>query len=85
VTSNSSRVAIPCDATVGRFRLDYKQVLAPALWPEQAKPDPKDSISISEARVGVGAQDDLKLMAKDEILESEVTTRPQAGEQGAEK
>ena len=48
----------------------------PALWPEQANPDPKDSISISEARVRVGAQDDVKLMAKDEILETEVTTRP---------
>jgi hypothetical protein len=31
---------------------------------------------MSEARVGVGAQDDVKLMPKDEILESEVTTRP---------
>jgi hypothetical protein len=58
------------------FGLDYQQVLAPALWPEQANPDPKDSISISEARVGVGAQDDVKLMAKDEILKSEVTRRP---------
>jgi len=27
----------------------------------------------------------VKLMAKDEILESEVTTRPKAGEEGAEK
>jgi hypothetical protein len=51
-------------------------MLAPSLWPEHANPDQKDSISISEARVGVGAQDDVKLMAKDEILESEVTTRP---------
>jgi hypothetical protein len=58
------------------FGLDDKQVLAPALWPEQANPDPKDSISIAEARVGVGAQDDVELMAKDEILEIEVTTRP---------
>jgi hypothetical protein len=56
--------------------LDYKEVLAPALWPKQANPDPKDSISIAEARVGVGAQDDVELMAKDEILESEVMTRP---------
>jgi hypothetical protein len=58
------------------FGLGYKQMLAPALWPEQVNPDPKDPISISEARVGVGAQDDVKLMAKDKILESEVTTRP---------
>jgi hypothetical protein len=67
------------------LRLNYQQVFAPALWPEQANPRPKDSISISEARVGVGAQDDVKLMAKDEILESEVTTRPWAGEESAEK
>jgi len=57
------------------FGLDYQQMLAAALWPEHANPDPKDSISISEARVGVSAQDDVELMAKDEILESEVTTR----------
>jgi len=31
------------------------------------------------------AQDEVKLMAKDEILESEVTTRPQAGQEGADK
>ena len=46
--------------------LDYKEVLAPAPWPKQANPDPKDSISISEAMeamVGVGAQDDVELMA----------------------
>jgi hypothetical protein len=66
------------------FGLDYKQVLAPALWPEKTNPDPKDSISMSEARAGVGAQDDVKLMAKDEILESEVTARPKAGEESAE-
>ena len=59
-------------------------MLAPALWPEHTNPDPKDSISISEARVGVGAQDDVELMAKDKVLESEVTTRPEAGEEGAE-
>ena len=67
------------------FGLDYKQLLAPALWPEKANPDPKDSISISEARVGVGAKGDTKLMAKDEILEIEVATSPEAGEEGAEK
>jgi hypothetical protein len=50
-----------------------------------ANPDPKDSVTISKARFGVGAKGDLKLMAKDEILESEVTTRPEAGEEGAEK
>jgi hypothetical protein len=46
---------------------------------------PYNAISMSEGRIGVGAQDDVKLMAKDEILESEVTTRPQAGEESAEK
>jgi hypothetical protein len=50
--------------------LDGQQMLAPSLWPEQANPDPKDSISISEPRVAVGAKGDVKLMTKDEILES---------------
>ena len=58
------------------FGLDHKQVLAPAPCPEKANPDRKDSISIPEAGVRVGAQGDVKLMAKDEILESDVTTRP---------
>jgi hypothetical protein len=58
------------------FGLDYRQMLAPSVWPEHANPDPKDSISISEPRVPVGAKGDVKLMAKDEILESDITTRP---------
>ena len=41
------------------FGLDYKQVLAPAVWPEKANPDPKGSITIPETRVGIGAQGDV--------------------------
>ena len=68
-----------------RFGLDHQQVMAPAVWPKTANPDPKDSISIPETGVRVGAKGNVKLMAKDEILESEGTTRPQAAEEGAEK
>jgi hypothetical protein len=45
--------------------LDDRQVLAPPLRPEKANPDPKHSILISDPGVGVGAQDDVELMAKD--------------------
>ena len=50
------------------FGLDHKQVLAPAPCPEKANPDRKDSISIPEAGVRVGAQGDVTLVAKDEFL-----------------
>jgi hypothetical protein len=67
------------------FGLDDKQVLAPALWPEKANPDPKDSISISEASVGVGAQDDVELMAKDQVFESQVASRSEQTDEAAEE
>jgi hypothetical protein len=56
--------------------LNQEEVVTPAPWPEPANPDPKDSISISEPWVPVGAKCDVKLMAKDEILEGDITTRP---------
>jgi len=64
--------------------LDYQQMLAPALWPEHANPDPKDPISISKARVGVGAQDDVELMAKEQVLKSQVASRSEQADEAAE-
>jgi len=85
VTSNSSTAATLSGATEGRFRVGLPAEVGAISWPEHANPDPKDSISISEPRVPVGAKGDVKLMAKDEILTSDVTTRPSASTQGAKK
>ena len=48
---------------------------SPAFRPEAAKPDPEDSIRSPEARVRVGAQRDLELMPKDQVLEREIPPR----------
>ena len=39
------------------------------------EPDPKDPVGLPEARTGLGPEDDLKLVAKGEVLEGEVTVR----------
>ena len=46
---------------------------------------PKDSISISKARVGVGSQDDVELMAKEQVLKSQVASRSEQGDEAAEE
>jgi len=46
-----------------RLRLHQTQVLAPTLRPEAVKPDPQDSIRSPEARMRIGSQRDLELMA----------------------
>jgi hypothetical protein len=67
------------------FGLNQEEVLAPAFWPEDANPDPQNAIPVLESRSGVGAKGDVKLMTKNEILESDVMTGPYAGDEGAEK
>ncbi len=47
----------------------------PTVRPETAKPDPEDSIRRPEARMRVGAQRDLELMAEDQVLEREIPAR----------
>jgi hypothetical protein len=37
------------------------------------EPDPKDPVGLPEARTGMGPEDDLKLVAKGEVLQGEVT------------
>jgi hypothetical protein len=39
------------------------------------EPDPEDAIGVAEARTGMGPEDDLKLVAKCEVLQGEVTVR----------
>jgi hypothetical protein len=39
------------------------------------EPDPKDPVGLPEARTGMDPEDDLKLVAKGEVLEGEVTVR----------
>jgi hypothetical protein len=67
------------------FRSPFAALQAPALWPEHANPDPKDPIPILEAGVGVGAQDDVELMAKEQVLKSQVASRSEQGDEAAEE
>jgi hypothetical protein len=39
------------------------------------EPDPEDAVGLPEARTGMDPEDDLKLVAKGEVLEGEVTVR----------
>jgi hypothetical protein len=39
------------------------------------EPDPDNAVGLAEARTGIGPEDDLKLVAKCEVLEGEVTVR----------
>ncbi len=64
-------------------RLDDSEVVPPASRPEAAKPNPEDSIMTTEARIWVGAQRDLELMAEDQVLEREIPTRSNGSNEGA--
>ena len=55
-----------------RLRLHQTEVLSPTFRPEAAKPDPEDSIRSPEARMRIGAQGDLELVAEDQVLEGEI-------------
>jgi len=51
------------------------KVLAPAIRPETAKPDPKNAIAGPKAGMRVGPQRDLKLMAEGKVLERKIPSR----------
>ncbi len=48
------------------------------------EPDPEDPVGLPEARTGMGPEDDLKLVAKGEVLQGEVTVRAAECEEGSE-
>ncbi len=68
-----------------RLRLHQTEVLSPTLRPEAAKPDPQGSIGSPEARMRIGAQRDLELMAEDQVLEREIPTRSNRSDERTER
>ncbi len=67
-----------------RLRLHQTEVLLPTVRPETAKPYPQDSIPSPEARMRIGSQRDLELMAEDQVLEREVPTRSNRSDEGTQ-
>jgi hypothetical protein len=67
------------------LRLHDLQVLSPGPRPQAAKPDPEESVVTTEARLRVGAQRDLELMAENQVLKCDIPTRPGGSKQGAKK
>jgi hypothetical protein len=55
-------------------------VLSPSARPQATEPDPEDAVGAAEARTGVCPEGNVKLMAKREILEDEVTMRSPKGQ-----
>jgi len=66
------------------FGLDDYQVLSPAR-PEAMDPDPQGAIGDAESRAGIGAKSYEELMTKDKVLESNIATRPEDPDEGADK
>jgi hypothetical protein len=48
-------------------------------------PDPERAIRGAESRAGIGAESDVKLMTQDKVLESDIVTRPEYWDEGADK
>jgi hypothetical protein len=76
VTSNSSTAATLSGATEGRFRVGLPAEVGAIPLARAREPRPKGLDLDCGAQGPVGAKGDVKLMAKDEILKSDVTTRP---------
>ncbi len=64
-----------------RLRLHDMEMLSPTLRPEAAKPDPEDPIRTMKTGKRVGAHCDLELMAEDQVLESKIAGRSDAGDE----
>jgi hypothetical protein len=58
----------------------HRYVLSPSAGPQATKPDPEDAVAAADARTGVCPEGDVKLMAKREVLEGEVTVRSPQGQ-----
>src|SRR6266571_8581184 len=61
--------AMPADY---RLRLHDPQLTSPSLRPEPPHPDPKDPIPVPQTRLWLAAQEDLELVAQDQVLERKV-------------
>ena len=74
-------LVVPAQHSLG---LDDHQVLSPH-WPEAPEPYPNNAILTAEARVAIGPEGDLELVAGDKVLKGDITTGPRAGEKGAQQ
>jgi hypothetical protein len=59
----------------------HMEMLSPTLRPEAAKPDPEDPIRTMKTGMPVGAQCDLALMPEDQVFESKIAARSDAGDE----
>ena len=51
-----------------------------ASGPQSEEPDPEDTVGVPEAQTRVRSEGDVKLMAKREVLQGEVTVRSPKGQ-----
>ncbi len=56
-----------------RFWLDDEEVVAPAR-PEVVEPYPENAIRVPQSWSGIGAEGNLELVAKNQVLKGDVTT-----------
>ena len=66
------------------LRANQQEMVAPPAGPQVMEPDPEDAVGVSEARPGIVPENDLKLVAKHEVLEGEVLVRAEQGKDGSE-
>ena len=74
-------LAVPADHSLGTHD---RNVLSPSDGPQATEPDPEDAVGAAEARTGVCPESNVKLMAKGEVLEGEVTVRSPKGQYGTQ-
>ena len=64
--------------------LDEDEGSPPAAWPQPAEPNPKDSIALTNPWPWLRPQRYLELMAQDGVLQDQVSTRAEQGDQQME-
>ena len=74
-------LAVPAQHGLG---LDDHQVLSPP-WPEAPEPYPNNAILTAEARVAIGPEGDLELVAEDDVFKRDVATRSKEGKKTADQ
>ena len=66
------------------LRLDDQQVVPPG-WPDLAEPDQQQAIRVLESEVRVRPEGDLKLIAENEVLESNITAGTKSDKEAAKE
>ncbi len=75
------RQPLRCHRIHGR-RLDDQQVVAPGR-PDLLEPHPQQAILVLEPEARLRSKGDLELMAENQVLESNVTVRPESSKETA--